>query len=252
MKTAVIGAQILLLMMSSVAFAAMEDFSVTVGAASWYNRFVPISRIEGMDVPRSTYAFMYGPAVRAQYKNFYLGITYLLSASDYALLSPDTIVRVRRASAESAASRSDLDLVAGYQLTPQFGVTVGYKNIYVDDTITLTSQGVAANARRHESYSVGTLGAEATVPLGENGAWRSTCTAVLGTFHNDIAYPVGYRRLNEPVYDAFAWGGEGTTKISYKMIKTLSAEVGLKAGYIKSGSDNSSFFGPIFGLNYTF
>ena len=42
------------------------------------------------------------------------------------------------------------------------------------------------------------------------------------------------------------------TKIVCNLLKHLSAEVDVKLQYVKSGSDNSSFFGPAVRLDYNF
>ena len=233
---------------NSSAYAAMADLSVTVGAVTWYNRYVPISRIKGMDAPQSSYAFMNGPTLKVQYKDLYFGATYLPSSNDYSLMD----ISLRRADVDSSASRSDIDLVAGYMLTPYLSLEVGYKGIFVDDTVTLVSQSGSANAKRTEMYNMGLLGAGATVPVGNKTTLFFTANALLGSFHNDVAYPDSYRGLNEPGAVTTAWGGSAEVKATYSVIKDLSVSIGLKAQYIKAGSDNSSFFGPTSGLEYRF
>ncbi len=228
--------------------AAMEDLSITVGAVTWFNRFVPISRVSGMDVPKSSYAFMNGPTLKVQYKDLYFGATYLLSADNYSLMS----LSIRSANVDSSASRSDVDLVAGYMLTPHFSLEVGYKGIFVDDAVTLASPTGTANASRTQMFNMGSLGGGATVPVGDEITLSVTANALLGSFHNEVAYPAGYKRLNEPADVTIAWGGSAEAKAAYSIIKDLSATLGVKAQYIKSGSDNSNIFGPTAGLEYRF
>ncbi len=252
MKISIFFSTVLLTLFSNSAYSASDDFSFSIGAVSWYSRYNPISRIAGMDTPKSTYAFMNGPAIFAKYKNLYLDITYLLPSNDYDTIGLNTIVKPHHADADSAANRTDIDVIFGYMLTPKVSMNVGYKGIFVDDNITLTSQGVTTDGRRTETYNVGTVGAGLHMPIGHKIMWISNVNTLLGSFHNEVAYPANYRRLNEPVYDALAWGGSVDTKATYTIINHLSANIGLKCLYIKAGSDNSSFFGPTAGIDYSF
>ena len=237
---------------SNPAYSAMDDLSVSVGAMSWYNKYVPISRIGGADVPKSTYAFMNGPIIKVKYKDLYFGATYLLSSNNYELVVTNSPLGVHHASANSSASRSDLDFVAGYMLTPILGLNVGYKGIFVNDNLTLVSQGVARDAKRYDMYNLGTFGVGLNIPLWTNFTWIFNGNALLGSYHNDVSYPAYYKRLNEPEYNAMAWGISTDTSIDYNIIYSLSANIGLKFQYTKAGSDNSNSFGPTFGLDYRF
>ena len=205
-----------------------------------------------MDVPQSTFAFMIGPALKAQYKNVFLDATYLISSGDYNLIKPNTLVNVRRADADSSASRNDVNVIIGYVLNPRWTVNVGFEGIYVDDNVSLTSTRGVAPGRRYENYNMGIVGAGLSIPFGNRFIWASNSNILLGTFHNNVTYPPAYRALNEPPFDDVAWGGNFDTKIVCNLLKHLSAEVDVKFQYIKSGSDNSSFFGPAVRLDYTF
>lgn len=252
MKKIMVTSTMVLVFGSNPAYSAREDFSASVGAMSWYNNYVPISRIHGMDVPKSSYAFMYGPTIKARYKDLYFGVTYLLTTDNYELVVTDSPVKIHRAKANSSASRNDVDFVVGYMLTPILSLNAGYKGIFVDDNITLVSQGVARNAKRYETYNLGTLGVGANIPLGTKFIWTLNGNALLGAFHNDVTYPAYYNRLNEPEINTTAWGASADTSVDYAIINNLSANIGLKCQYTKAGSDNSSFFGPTFGLDYRF
>lgn len=253
MKKRLVVSVLVLLALGNVSESvASDNFSVSVGMLSWYNKYVPISRIAGMDVPKSTYAFMNGPTVTAHYKNLSLGATYLISSNKYELVAADTLVTARRSTANSAASRTDIDVVTGYLLRPQVTLTAGYKGIFVDDVITLVSQGVSANAKRNVSYNLGSLGATFTIPTGDDFRWVFSGNALLGVYHNDVSYPANYRRLNEPDENSTAWGGSADASLIYTIVGGLAAHLGVKGQYIKAGSDNSNFFGPTLNLDYRF
>ena len=252
MKKLMITSVIFIVFGSNSAYSAMEDISVSVGAMSWYNRYVPISRIAGADVPKSSFAFMNGPTIKAQYKNLYFGVTYLLSSDNYNLVVTDSPISIHHAKANSSASRSDIDFVAGYMLTPELSLRTGYIGIFVDDDITLESQGGTETARRNETYNVGTLGAGINMPLGKKIIWFVNADALLGSFHNDVSYPIHYKRLSEPVYNSIAWGVSADTRVVCTIINNLSANIGLRYQYIKADSDNSSFLGPTLDLDYRF
>ncbi len=231
---------------------ASEDYSFSIGFLSWYNRFNPISRVRGMDVPQSTFALMTGPTIKAQYKDVFLDVTYLLSNCDYNLISPNTLVNVHRADANSSATRKDIDIIIGYMLTPKWSVNIGFEGIYVDDNVSLTSPRAVTNGRRFENYNIGLVGVGAYIPLSGRFVWISNGDILLGAFHNDVAYPPAYNALNESPYNTAAWGGNIDTRIVCNLLKHLSADVGVKIQYIKAGSDNSSFFGPAIRLDYKF
>jgi len=243
---------VLLILISSTYAFASDDYSFSLGVLSWYNNFNPISRVKGMDVPQSTFAFMTGPALKARYKDVFLDVTYLISSGDYNLISTNTLVNVHRADANSSASRNDINATIGYVLNPKWTVNVGFEGIYVDDNVSLDSARGIATGRRYENYNMGMAGAGVNIPLSNRFTWISNGNILLGAFHNNVTYPAAYKALNEPPYDAIAWGGNMDTKIVCNLLKHLSAEVDVKLQYVKSGSDNSSFFGPAVRLDYNF
>ena len=243
---------ILLTLIGNTHSFASENYSISVGVLSWYNNYNPISRIKGLDVPNTTFAFMTGPTLRVQYKDMFLDVTYLLSNSDYHIITPGTLVSVHRADANSDATRKDVNVIVGYKLNPTWSVNTGFEGIYVDDNVSLTSGINIAHGRRIENYNIGMVGVGADIPLGHSLIWITNGNILLGAFHNDVAYPKPYKSLNEPNYDDVAWGGNIDSKIVYSLLKHLSVDFGLKLQYIKSGTDNSSFVGPSLRLDYKF
>ena len=251
MKILMVASAIVLVFGSNSAYSAMEDFSVSVGGMTWYNTYNPISRINGMDVPHTSSAFMSGPTIKAQYKDLYFGASYLLTSDNYELVV-DSPVRIHHALANSSASREDVDVVVGYMLTPRLSLNAGYRGIFVDDNLTLVSHGVAENAKRYETYNLGTLGVGVNIPVGTKFRWFLNGNALLGAYHSNVSYPANYNRLNTPDDNVIAWGASVDTSIKYTIINNLSASIGLNCQYTKAGSDNSSFFGPTLGLEYQY
>ena len=253
MKKVIAIAVMVLVSNSKSAYSATDDASYSVGVMSWYSIYNPISRIGGKDVPNTSSAFMNGLTIKAQYKKFFVGVTYLLSSNNYELVVTNHPVNIHHAAANSSASRNDVDFVVGYMLTPIIFLNTGYKGIFVDDNITLaTSQGSTTDAKRFEMYNLVKLGAGANIPVGTDFIWSLNGNVLLGAYHDDVSYPANYNRLNTPDNNVFAWGASAETSLKYSIFNHLSANVGLNCQYIKAGSDNSSFFGPTFGLDYKF
>lgn len=234
------------------AYATADDLTVSVGIVSWYNWYVPISRIEGMDVPKSSSAFMNGPTIKAQYKGMYLGVTYLLSSNDYELVSTTIPYGIYQTKVTSSASRTDVDFVIGYMLTPQVDLNVGYNGIFVKDTLTLATIRETYHAKHDETYNLGALGAGLHIPVGMKTMLLLNGNALLGTFDNNISYPGRVELINDADMHSTAWGVSADTSITYRIIDTLSASIGLRYHFIKAGSDHSNFFGPTLGFDYRF
>ena len=236
----------------NLAHATSDDLFVSVGSLSWYNRLVPISRFNGVDAPNSTWGLMTGPTLKARYKDLYLGVSYLLSANDYHLANSLIPFGDNQTAVTSSASRSDVDVVIGYLLTPRIDLKLGYRGIFIDDALTLAAAGGTYNARRNETYNLGTLGVGVTVPAGMKTVFLLNGNALLGDFENELAYPGGVEFFNDSDKHFVAWGVDADTGFSYAIIDHLSAGVGLRFQYIKAGGDNSSFFGPTARIDYRF
>ena len=234
------------------AYATTDDLTVSVGIMSWYNRYVPITRIEGLDVPRSSYAFMNGPTINARYKDLYLGVTCLFSSNDYELERTKVPYGKNQAKVTSSASRTDVDVVIGYMLTPQIDLNAGYKGIFVEDTLTLAAARRTFQAKHDETYNLGTLGAGLHIPVRMKTILFLNVNALLGTFDNNISYPGRIELINYDDRYSTAWGVSVDTSITYRFIDTLSGSTGIKYQYVKAGSDNSNFFGPTLSLDYRF
>jgi hypothetical protein len=228
--------------------ATADDLAVSVGAISWYNSFVPISRFEGIDAPHSSWGFMNGPTLKARYKDLYLEVTYLLSSNDYHL----TNSTIEETKITSSASRSDVDVVLGYLLTPRIELNAGYKGIFVDDDLTLEAGGGTNAAKRDESYNLATLGVGVNIPLGTKSTFFLNGNALLGDFEYKVAYPAGVAFFTDADRHFLAWGVAADTSVTYEIVDNLSAGIGLRFQYIKAGTDNSSFIGPTSRLDYRF
>ena len=252
LKKFLVALTVSLLCVTNFTYAASDDLSLTVGAVAWYNRLVPMSRVQTIDIPRSSWAYMEGPEIKARYKNLYLGVTYLLSSNDYHMTNSMVTYGSNVTDVTSSASRSDIDVVVGYMLTPRIDVNAGYKGIFVEDTATLAAIRGTFDAKRNEAYNLGTLGAVINLPLGSKTTFFLNGNAMLGAFDYKINYPDGVDFGNDVDQHFLAWGLGADTKLAYNIIDNLSAAVGLKFQYIKAGTDNSNFFGPTAHLDYRF
>lgn len=197
------------------AFAVTEDLTLSVGMKSWYNWFEPHAN----DYDTSA-AFMIGPTAKAQYKNMYLGITYLTSTSDYEPLE------------DSNMSRDDLDIVVGYMLTPRLGLNVGYKGIYTDVD---EDDGSA-------SFHLAALGVGGNIPLYDEGLLFMNVNGLAGTF--DVDSP--------DTEDADVLGVSAELGAVFSIIKNLTANAGFKYQYLDVEGEGATFYGPTLGLDYRF
>jgi hypothetical protein len=252
MKKRMVTLIVLFVVGSNSAYANSDDFSLSAGVLSWYNWHVPVMRIDGMDTPHNSSALMVGPTIKAQYKDLYCGVTYLISTHDYQLANTSVPIGVYQTNATSSASRQDIDVVIGYMLTPRLSLQAGYKGIFFDDDLTLVANGTSYNAKHNEMFNMGAVGAGVNIPIGTNVIWVLNGNALLGTFHNDISYPAGLGYLNDFNKNYTAWGLSADTSVTYTFFNNLSANIGLKFQYIKAVSDESNSLGPTFGLNYQF
>jgi hypothetical protein len=221
----------LLLLFSATAFAADEERagSVSIGIKGWYNKFDYTDRTTATPITASTnYQLMVGPSIKGSYKNFFGGVTYLTTTSDYNLeLSPTTVIEI---------SRNDWDIIAGYMFHPRFGVFIGYKNIEL---------GFQGGSRQMNGPAAGITG---NMPLGNAGF------ALYGN--------ASYMSLNDKwTYDTgtgpdatTSTGYNGELGVSYSFLQHASASLGYKHQIIKpeSGDSDETYAGAAFSLDYRF
>jgi len=103
---------------SGMVFAG-EGVEVAAGVKAWYNEWTnddPASGKTEFDA-----SLLIGPAIEVKFPNhIFVEASYLLSVTDY-----ESTFFIHKLTAE----RKDLDLIAGYDFSPAFGVFVGYKSV---------------------------------------------------------------------------------------------------------------------------
>lgn len=129
-----------LMLLSSAAFGASEDLSYGIALKGWYNSFklgfIDTDPVTGQRTSNSFKAtdsvLMLGPSASLSYKNFFTGITYLTSVSDWDKWE----INGQASTISDKVSRDDLDVLVGYRIIPQLGIVTGYKGIWMEDKFT--------------------------------------------------------------------------------------------------------------------
>ncbi len=126
-----------MLVSTSVCHAASEDFTFGAGIKGWYNKmelaFTDTAGNTSKD--KTKYVLMVGPSVKMGYKDFFAGINYLTTTSDYERSFTGTGARTY------TYGRSDADVILGLRLNPNFAIVTGYKGIFSDVDYTITATG---------------------------------------------------------------------------------------------------------------
>ena len=195
---------------------------------------------------------MNGPTIKAQYKDLYIGVMYLLSSNNYELVRTTIPYGKYETNVTSSATRTDIDVVIGYLLTPQLDVNAGYKGIFVSDAIAFTSSRGTFRPKHEEAYNLGTLGAGLHIPISTKATFLLNGNALLGTFDNTISTSGRIELISEDFRHSTAWGVSADTSVAYRMIENISGHIGLRWFFSKAGSDHSNLFGPTVGLDYLF
>jgi hypothetical protein len=96
---------------------ALPDVVFTAGLKVWHNEWVYNGDV-GRDFKDSS--FLVGPSFKLSAGRFFTGLTYMSSTADYDLSWRYYVMET---------PRTDIDLVAGYQLGPNISIFSGYKYI---------------------------------------------------------------------------------------------------------------------------
>lgn len=217
----------LLLLFSTTAFAADEERagSVSVGIKGWYNKFDYTYGSTSPTTASTDYKLMVGPSIKGSYKNFFGGVTYLTTISDYNLeFSPTDVMEV---------SRKDWDIIAGYMLHPRIGLFIGYKNIE------LSFEG---GSRQSSGPAAGLTG---NLPLGDAGFSLYGNVSYM-RFSDKWSYDAGGD------FDEKSNGYSGELGVTYSFLQRASASLGYKHQLIKRDTEDEAYTGATFSLDYRF
>lgn len=276
MKT-IITAVVAALLVSALGVSALaddttqlgKDFSMTLGDKLWLNSWTTTlssNHSSGGDhyttMTRSGYGNI--PNLSFRYKQAFLSMGYLASGTyDFPqytdMLNDAGAPKLETVSA--SASRSEFDLNMGYMFVPQLGVTIGYKNVTQNYTITQSAPGVAfsgSGSTTHTYYNGVTFGITGSAPIGNGfslygngvGGFMAVTYSPSASSADSAAYSaselgIAWRAERIPLSASFGY--------KYQIIDTKSGAVNNPAGSTlptQTGTDVTQ--GYVLGLNYTF
>jgi hypothetical protein len=244
-KTMIVLVSVLLILSSSVVFADDSDTKVTVGLKAWYNWWT-----HSVDYSNGTShswdngsALMLGPSLNIKFGKVFLGASYLKSMSNYK--APDWYV----ATDSMEFERKDIDATLGVMFTPYFGAFVGYKSIDAPMTYTNAAAGISGQSVgswKLDGPGIGLLG---NIPLGQSAAFYGNLAFM--SVSQKFAYTTGTRTSFDMTGASMELGA------AFAVAGSLSSNIGLKyQTFFGDSSTNDThyqtFYGPVFGLNYSF
>lgn len=221
--------------------AVAEETKTSLGVKAWLSSWEDHDSLYGTDNYGSV--LLIGPAVEAKFKNnVFLRGSLLFATSDYEYTYFDppydgkTII----------SNRTDLDLMAGYMFTKEFGAFVGYKFMTADftdewpiGTVTFTSDITI------KGPGIGVLG---NIPVSETAALYGSlgwifldieAKSTSGTASNDMDGP------SAEIGAVFNVSPQSVITVGYKYEK-------FSGTYSDGTSFDETFAGLTAGFNYTF
>jgi len=199
-----------------------EDWGFNVGLRTWYNDW-RISPESGSSAT-SDYTFMVGPNFKVSYRDFFVGASFLATASDYTFPTTDW-------------PRYDLDAMMGYMVHPRLGLVAGWKYIRGTNSTRLT----------HNAYGP-TFGAIFNYPI-------SIETVNLTFYLNGAFLPlkgeISAPGVKDNSYDIIGYSGEAG--FAYAPVDNLSISLGYKYQSLDwRHLADDILSGVTLGINYTF
>ena len=241
---------------SSAAMA--EGPSVTIGLKTWFASWE--EKVKFFDEytgetetasDKSDYGLMYGPVFNLRYEKFFGSLSYLiggdfnfeLSDLDYS----DSTIGYSW-DYDEKYDRTDLDIAIGYYFHPNISVFLGYKNVNIDLTATITE----------EETILLDLWKDGSIK--ESGTIKGPALGVSGN------YPIG--ETNWVLFGSLSylsldgeWEGESLGDYTGPSIEIggayvletmpLSITAGYKYQSLKADEVEDIFSGLTFGVNYT-
>jgi hypothetical protein len=232
----------LMVMFTGAAFA--EDTKVTVGIKAWSNSWEEKYEFGGST---DTYDFgsslMVGPTINVRFSNnWFVGASYLVTTKDYE--TNDFVFYGDKLT----VSRSDLDLIAGYMFTPQFGMFFGYKSISNDAKYTYTPylNNESLGSWDLTGPGIGILG---NIPLNETIALYGNLALMF--MQSKFTYPDGTSDK------ADLTGASLEIGVAFAFGESFSANLGYKSQSFSGdddygGTTTDTFTGPTLAVNWRF
>ena len=245
------------LLLTGIAFAAEKDeLQVTVGVKTWYNSWKETwdsgygSGSDRVVKVKSKSVFVVGPTISFRKGNYFGGVSYLQSASDYKHDVTYRTSATERDHLTDSISRYDIDGLIGYYFHPRIGGFAGYKYAHYKSTETdviLDNSGNIVST----SNTIGThniygpvVGLTANYPLGATGLTPFLSLAYYWVRHDNDADPVRSGNFSGPSAEL----GIGYT---FKKV-TVTAAYKHQEYYKDTEGGYFKFGGPVFSVNYTF
>ncbi|MEK6697469.1 MAG: outer membrane beta-barrel protein [Nitrospirota bacterium] len=229
------AAAVMMMLWEGAAFAV--DTKTTLGVKAWFSSWeetYPTGSVEYDGV------WMIGPTVDVELENkMFLKGSLLFAVSDYQ----DTYFSAPFVGKETIRSRTDLDLMAGYMFTPQFGAFVAYKSNTSDFTDEWPIGTVNFTTDiKIKGPGVGVLG---NIPVSES----VTLYGSLSWMFLDIKSTLSSEDMDGPSFElgvAFSTSSNTAINVGYKSEKFSGS---FSDG---SGSFDQTFAGLTAGFKYTF
>lgn len=233
---------LIVVMLVSAAAAFADETKVSLGLKAWHNKFEEETDGQTIDFGSS---LMLGPSLNVRFSNnWFVGASYLVTTKDY---ETEDFVFVGD---ELSISRDDLDLVAGYMFTPNFGAFFGYKSITADASYTFTSMGINDVDLLSWELTGPGIGVLGKIPLSDVVALYGNLAFMW--MDSTVTFTDGSPSESEDLAGASVEAG-----VAFSFAERMSANIGVKAQSF-SGDDDAgvettdSFSGLTFGANYTF
>lgn len=218
-----------------------EPIRYSVGVKAWAADWLTVNTQGEF---RSYLGMMYGPVAIARYKKAFLGATYFTGTLSFPYTQVFiSLPTVTVDNTPISATRTDLDLTAGYYLAPTFGIITGYKQVTYDYLIPAQTN-TGGSATRVEQTSTGPfLGALGSYALGR------TRFALYG----NITYSF-LQRDSGSTTSSFG-GPSGEVGVAYRLPTrpiTIAEAYKYQRFSDSTGNNSDTFQGVIFSVTYSF
>ncbi|MFZ5876764.1 MAG: hypothetical protein ACOYXU_10175 [Nitrospirota bacterium] len=230
-----------LLCVAAPSLGRAEPIRYSVGVKAWASDWVAVNPQGEF---RSYLGMMYGPVAIARYKRAFVGATYFTGTLSFPYTQVFiSLPTVTVDNTPISATRTDLDLTAGYYLTPTFGLVAGYKQVTYDYLIPApTNTGGSATRIEHTS-SGPFLGALGSYALGR------TRFALYG----NVTYSFLQRDTGTATSSFGGPSGEVGVAYRFPTRPIMITEAYKYQRFTDSAGDNSDTFqGVIFSVTYSF